>query len=85
MSNRLSLRPISTLFLAALFVLPCKCFTHAQTSSSSNGTTLQAGALSVSAGVSDHHFAGLQVHDTLSRRTLNVHEDGPHGARARAY
>ena len=36
--------------------------------------TLHAGALSASLNVSGNHLASLQVHDAISRRTLDLHE-----------
>jgi hypothetical protein len=74
MSILRSLRPINALSLAALLVLPCDCLAHAQTPASGNGASLQAGALSISAHVSNHHFNGLQVSDAISHRTLDVRE-----------
>jgi hypothetical protein len=72
MSIRLSLRPIHPLLLAALFLLPCPYLTHAQTPNTGSGASLQAGALSISLHVSDHHFNGLQIRDAISHRTLNL-------------
>jgi hypothetical protein len=74
MSIRLSLRPINTLLLAAALVLLCASLARAQASASHMGTSLQAGALSVSVHVSDDHFAGIQVRDAISRRTLDLPE-----------
>ena len=71
MSILRSLRPINALSMAALLVLPC--LAHAQTTASGNGASLQAGALSMSAHVSNHHFNGLQVSDAERvRSTLDA-------------
>jgi hypothetical protein len=74
MSIRLSLRPVNALVLAVTFVLPNSCPLRAQDSAAHNGTSLQAGDLSVSVHVSGHHFNGLQVRDAISHRTFDLPE-----------
>ncbi len=67
-------RPINTLLMLALSALPCTVLAQHASSAPASGTELRAGALSVSVGVLDSRFAGIQVHDEVSHRTLSLPE-----------
>jgi hypothetical protein len=63
-------RLFSALIATALVALT---LAHAQ-APSANNILLSAGDLSAHVHIADHHFAGLQIRDTISHRTLNIPE-----------
>jgi hypothetical protein len=65
-------RTLSTLTAAAFIALPCTPLACAQEAAPAK--VLTAGAISISVHVANHHLAGLQVHDSISHRTLNLPE-----------
>jgi hypothetical protein len=62
------------LLLAILSLLPGRSHAQNQSPSPKSATTLRAGALSVTADVSNHRLANLQLRDAISHRTFNLHE-----------
>jgi hypothetical protein len=72
--HRSSIRPIGALLLAILILLPGHSRAQDQSPSPKSATTLHAGALSVTAYVSNYRLANLQLRDAVSHRTFNLHE-----------
>jgi hypothetical protein len=68
----LPIRPIGTLLLTALCGLPG--LTYNLIAQGQNSSPLQAGALSVSVGVSGNRLRGIHVHDGISDRTFDIGE-----------
>jgi len=73
MPTRFPPHNLVTLSAAAFLALSCIHAAHAQTSRPNN-PTLSSGALSASVHVDHQRFAGLQIQDGLSHRTLDIPE-----------
>jgi hypothetical protein len=72
MQTHLFARTLSTLSAAAFLALPWGTVARAQAVAPARA--LSAGALSISVHLANHHFAGMQVHDAISHRTISLPE-----------